>query len=76
MAVDSGVPIVPVIINGTWKIMAKDRIRIRSGDVLLNIAAPIETSAYDRKTKDDLMQEVRQVMIDSFEKTKRDGRLC
>jgi 1-acyl-sn-glycerol-3-phosphate acyltransferase len=76
LAVDSGVPIVPVIINGTWKVMPKDRIRIQSGDVVLDIAEPIETSAYDRKTKDDLMKKVRQVIIDSFEKNKKDGLLC
>ncbi len=76
LAVDAGVPIVPVIINGTWQIMSKDRIRIQSGKVVLHIAEPIETSAYDRKTKDDLMKKVRQVIMESFEKTKKDSLLC
>jgi len=76
LAVDSGVPIVPIVINGTWDIMSKDRILIRSGNVVLNIAEPIETSVYERKTKDDLMKKVRQVIIESFEKTKEDSLSC
>ena len=56
--------------------MSKDRIRIRPGDVVLNIAEPIETSTYDRKTKDDLMKKVRQVMNESFENAKKDSSLC
>ena len=76
LAVDSGVPIVPIVINGTWDIMSKDRILIRSGNVVLNITEPIETSAYNRKTKDDLMKKVRQVIIESFEKTKEDSLSC
>jgi 1-acyl-sn-glycerol-3-phosphate acyltransferase len=76
LAVDSGVPIVPIIINGTWKIMSKNRILIQSGDVVLNIAEPIATSVYDRRSKDDLMKKVRQVIIESFETTEKDSLLC
>jgi 1-acyl-sn-glycerol-3-phosphate acyltransferase len=76
LAVDSGVPIVPVVINGTWRIMAKDRIWIQSGNVQLHIGKPIETSAFNRKTKDELMEKVRGVIIESFEKGKKDCLTC
>ncbi len=68
LAVDAGVPIVPVIIHGTWPIMQKDSLRIRSGEVVLEIGQPIATSDYNRKSKDKLMDRVRQVICDSFEK--------
>lgn len=76
LAVDSGVPIVPVIIHGTWPIMPKKQILIKPGNVVLDVAKPIDTSNYTVKTKDDLMEKVRTVIIESFEKGKKDRSLC
>ena len=76
LAVDAGVPIVPVIIYGTWKIMSKERILIHPGNVVLKIAEPIETENFSRETKDDLMEKVRHVIIESFEEAKKDNPLC
>ena len=66
MAVDSGVPIVPVILRGTWPIMAKNSLRINRGDVEMEIARPIDTIGYSRETKEDLMQKVRTVICQKF----------
>jgi len=68
LAVDSGVPIVPIIICGTREIMHKDRLVIKPGNVTLEIRKPIETSAYTRKSKDDLMKTVRDAICESFDK--------
>jgi 1-acyl-sn-glycerol-3-phosphate acyltransferase len=68
LAVDSGVPVVPIIIYGTREIMSKDRLLIRPGNVTVEIRKPIQTSAYTRKTKDDLMETVRQIICESFDK--------
>ncbi len=70
LAVEAGVPVVPVIIHGTRSIMSKNRLRIKPGQVVLEIGIPIETSQYNRKNKDELMERVRQVIIESFEKGK------
>jgi len=70
LAVDSGVPIVPVIIHGTWPIMPKDRLRIRPGNVVLEIEKPVETSPYARRDKAALMEKVRQIITESHEKGK------
>jgi 1-acyl-sn-glycerol-3-phosphate acyltransferase len=67
MAIGSGEPIVPVIIKGTWPIMAKSSLRINSGDVTLQIERPIRTTAYTRDTKDDLMESVRSVICRGVE---------
>jgi 1-acyl-sn-glycerol-3-phosphate acyltransferase len=67
MAVDSGVPIVPVIIRGTWPIMAKSSLRINRGDVEMEITAPIDTSGYSRESKGELMDAVRTVIRQKFE---------
>jgi len=68
LAVASGVPVVPVVIHGTWSIMSKKGIRIKPGNVVIEILKPIETSDYTRKTKDDLMEKVGQAICQSFEK--------
>jgi 1-acyl-sn-glycerol-3-phosphate acyltransferase len=76
LAVDSGVPIIPVIIHGTWSIMQKKQILVKPGNVVLEIKKPINTSDYTRKTKDDLMEKVRNIMVESYEKSKKNEILC
>ncbi len=67
MAVDSGAPIVPVIIKGTWPIMDKSSLRINTGNVTLEIERPIQTTGYTRDTKEDLIESVRSVICRGFE---------
>ncbi len=71
IAVDSGIPIIPVIIQGTWKIMPKKQFLIKPGNVILEIAKPVETANYTRKTTGDLMEKVRNVIVESFEKANK-----
>jgi len=68
MAVDTGAPIVPVILRGTRSIMAKGSWRINPGKVTLSIEKPIDTSDSTRDTKDDLIKNVRNVICEVYEK--------
>jgi 1-acyl-sn-glycerol-3-phosphate acyltransferase len=68
MAVDTGAPIVPVIMRGTRSIMAKGSWRIIPDTVTLSIQKPIGTTGYTRDTKDDLIKIVRSVVCEVFEK--------
>ena len=68
LSVDAGVPIVPIIIYGTRSIMPKGRLMIRSQDVRMEILAPINTSEYTRKTKDELMEKVRTAICETFDR--------
>ena len=70
MAVDSGVPIVPLILRGTRSIMAKGSWRINPGNVTLSIQKPIDTTDYTRDIKDDLIKNVRSVICEVYEKGK------
>ena len=67
LAVDSGIPIVPVIIKGTYAIMSKGRLRITPGPVDLEIQKPIETCGYTRESKEALMDRVKTVMWEHFD---------
>jgi hypothetical protein len=51
--------------------MPTKKLLIRPKDVILEIKKPIETRDYTRKTKEDLMEKVRQTISDSFERGKR-----
>jgi 1-acyl-sn-glycerol-3-phosphate acyltransferase len=76
LAVDAGVPIVPVIIHGVGPIMLKNRVLIKPGNIIVEIKNPIKTTDYTRKTKDDLMEKVRKVISESFKEGKKDRTLC
>ena len=76
MAIESGVPIVPVVITGTRSIMTKGKFRVNAGHVSMVIHKPIDTSAYTRETKEALMESVRRVICDSFEIIEMDERAC
>jgi 1-acyl-sn-glycerol-3-phosphate acyltransferase len=68
MAVDTGAPIVPVILRGTRSIMAKGSWRINPGNVTLSVEKPIGTTDYTRDTKGDLIKIVRSVICEVFKK--------
>ena len=70
LTVDAGVPIIPIIIHGTYTIMPKKRLLVRPGPVLLEILEPVETSGYTRQNKDVLMEKIRNKICDSFERAK------
>lgn len=74
LTVDAGVPIIPIIIDGTQSIMPKGCKMIRPGNVTLEIMPPVDTSVYDRQNKDALIDRVRQLMCERYNQIKeQDG---
>lgn len=65
LAVESGVPIVPVIIRGTFSVMPKSRLLIKPGRVNLEILKPVETSGFTKDNKDELMEKIRNIMCEA-----------
>jgi 1-acyl-sn-glycerol-3-phosphate acyltransferase len=76
LAVDAGVPIVPVIIRGTFSIMPKSGLRIRRGRVRVKVLEPIETEGYTRKNKDELSQLIRDRMLAAAQEMAEGGQSC
>ncbi|HAO20639.1 MAG TPA: 1-acyl-sn-glycerol-3-phosphate acyltransferase [Desulfobacteraceae bacterium] len=70
LAIEAGVPIVPLILHGTRAVMPKKHLAITPGDVVLEIRPPIETATYGRKGKVRLSEDVRSVICTSFEESR------
>ena len=76
LARKAGVPIVPVIIRGTWPIMPRSGLKISPGNVTIEVRPPIETSAYTGKDKQKLIDDVRRVICEGFYGTAGGSRPC
>ncbi len=76
LAIESGVPILPVIIRGTYSVMPKSRLLIKPGKVTLQVLKPVETSDYTKETKDELMEKIRNIMCESIDDEKRGNSSC
>jgi 1-acyl-sn-glycerol-3-phosphate acyltransferase len=63
MAIEAQVPVVPVVLRGTYQIMPKNRLLIRPRRVVMAIDEPIATAAGGRMVaKETLMDTVRQAI--------------
>ena len=70
LALQSGVPIIPISIIGTGDIMPKNSLQIIPKDVLMIIDRPVEVSGYQVDTRQELISRVRDIIIDNYEKGK------
>jgi len=66
LAIRSQVPIVPISINGSREIMSKDRLTASSGEIRVRIGPPIETHDYSVKSRNALMEKVRETIMENF----------
>lgn len=67
LAIDSGRPIVPVVICGSHYVMPKGKLRVRPGRIVLSVNRPVETTPY-KKTKEVLMELIRSTMKTDLER--------
>jgi 1-acyl-sn-glycerol-3-phosphate acyltransferase len=62
MAIEAGVPIVPVACSGAHRIMRKNSLAIQAGEVTVRFAAPIDAAAYTVDQRDDLARRVHDAI--------------
>jgi len=62
IAVKAGVPIVPVTIKGSYRLMESNGYLIKPADVEVIISAPIETSGLTKEQINELNDEVRSII--------------
>ncbi len=59
LAAKSKAPIVPVVIEGTYRVLVRETWRVRPGRVKATFLRPINTSSYTYETREELMEHVR-----------------
>ena len=67
LAIESGLPIVPVTITGTRRAMPRGSMVLRAGPVEMHLDPPIPTAGLDEADLPALMQKVRNEMEKHFE---------
>ncbi len=66
MAIEAGVPIVPVSISGSTKIMPKGEIKIFPSTVYITVHEPISTTGYTRENITELMKTTRAKIVSAL----------
>ena len=67
MAIDLGLPVLPVTINGTQKVLPKGGIDLKPGAVTMMIHKPISVKNYQEENLSELMDKTRMIMNASLE---------
>jgi 1-acyl-sn-glycerol-3-phosphate acyltransferase len=67
LAIQAGVPIVPISIIGAHKILPKRSLKIKPGKITMVIGKPVEVTGYTVETRAELIQRVRGIIIRNFE---------
>ncbi|MGA7794325.1 MAG: lysophospholipid acyltransferase family protein [Candidatus Acidiferrales bacterium] len=62
IAIEAGIPIVPVACSGAHRIMKKNSLIIRPGKVTVRFGKPIDASAYTVERRDELAQRVHDAV--------------
>ncbi len=68
LALKAKLPIIPITIIDSYRLMPKKAIRIRPGILKVIIGDPIDTSAYSDDDKDLLLQKVRGIIEETLNK--------
>lgn len=67
LAYDAGVPIMPVVLNGTWSIMSKDSLKIKPGSVIMSVLPAVNVADYSKADKSKLIEDVKEKFLKEFE---------
>lgn len=66
MAIDAGVPIVPITISGATKIMPKGEVRVFPSTVRITIHEPISSEGYSKENIVELMDRTREKVFSAL----------
>ena len=73
-AVESGLPILPVTVNGSRKVLPKGALAFRRGPIGVVVGEPVDTRAYAHETIGKLMEVTRDMIIANFDPGYPEGR--
>ena len=74
LAIQAGVPIVPISIIGSHEIMPKRTLKVKPGRITMVIDRPVDVSGYTLETRGKLIERVRHIIVSNFENQARPRR--
>lgn len=72
LAIQSGKPVVPITIDGGYKVLPRGGLKVRSGKIKVVIGKPIDSTPYSINQKGELMQKVREVVVENFNRIRHE----
>ena len=63
LALQAGVPVVPVAVRGGREVLPKGSLRVRPGTIDVHFGAPIDTRAYTYETREALIEATRGAIV-------------
>lgn len=72
LAIQSGVPIVPISIIGSGAIMPKRSLKVKPGKITLVIDKPITVKGFALENRQELINQVRQVIMKNYDAYKNE----
>jgi 1-acyl-sn-glycerol-3-phosphate acyltransferase len=73
MAIDAGVPVVPVTVSGATKIMPKGEFKLFPSTVHIIVHEPISTAGYSRNNVAELMERTREKIYSALSEEEREA---
>jgi 1-acyl-sn-glycerol-3-phosphate acyltransferase len=72
LAIQTGVPIVPVTIIGSNKILPKGSLKVSPGKIIMAIDKPVEAGNYTIESRNALIKKVQKIISANHEKYRRE----
>ena len=66
LSLDTGIPIVPIIINGARKAKSKKQRRISATTIKLTILPPMDPGAYNTETRQQYLDDARALFVKHY----------
>lgn len=67
LAIRAGVPVVPVTISESWRIMERGKVTVRPGTVKVHVDRPVSVERYDPNSVDELARTVRERILGNYQ---------
>jgi len=67
LAIQAGVPIVPISIIGASEIMPKRTLKVKPGKITMVIERPVDVKGYTLENRGELIEKVRHIIVTNFE---------
>jgi len=76
MAIDAGVPVVPVTVSGATRIMPKAQIKVFPSTVRITVHEPISTAGYSKENVSELVEKTRAKVFSALDESEAELNLA